>query len=85
MRFDTQCKTVMHGDIDLATGWGTEDVEHEGIEGGKARCFYVARGWESMRAFEGLVSTEVYRDAVQILLGWKVPFKMVIYHPSVRM
>lgn len=40
------------GNFSWASGWVLEEQEHESIKGEKAKCFFIARGWESMICFE---------------------------------
>lgn len=61
----------------LAWGWVVEEQEHEEIKGEMAKCFFVARGWESMDFFEQSVKTAAYKEAIPILFAWNAPFKMV--------
>jgi hypothetical protein len=74
-KFDKQCMKVAKGNGGLAYGWVLEEQEHEEVKG-KAKCFFIARGWEGMQGFRELVETEEYKGAVGILMGWKAPFKM---------
>lgn len=57
------------GEMGLKTGW-TEEQDGE-------RSFVVARGWESMRAFEQAVQSEEFKEAIPILMGWGAAFKLV--------
>jgi len=56
-----------------------EEQEHESIEGEKARCFFVVRGWEGMEDFERSVQMEGFKEGIEILLGWKAPFERVCF------
>lgn len=49
------------GEMGLKTGW-TEEQDGE-------RSFVVARGWESMRAFEQAVQSEEFKEAIQYSWG----------------
>jgi hypothetical protein len=37
------------------------------------------RGWETMADFERAVKTEVFKEAVPILIGWGAPFELVSF------
>jgi hypothetical protein len=65
------------GEVFLTTGWtvGAEGKEGEGE--GEIKSFVVVRGWEGMQRFEEAVSTEEFREAVPILMGWGAPYKLV--------
>lgn len=76
-RFDEIFKEESTGDLGLVSGWIVEEQDHDDLKGEKAKCFFVSRGWESMRDFERSTGTEAYKRAVPILLGWNVPFKLV--------
>lgn len=77
IKFDHICKRAMKGDMGLAFGWVLEEQEHEDIKDEKAKCFFVARGWESMEYFERLVKDDAYKEAIPLLLAWSAPFKIV--------
>lgn len=79
LRFEEICSGAAEGNLGLAFGWVLEEQEHGEVVGEKAKCFLVVRGWESMDAFEWLVGSEAYREAVQILFAWGVPFEMVSF------
>jgi hypothetical protein len=74
-KFDKQCMKMAKGNGGLAYGWVLEEQEHEEVKG-KAKCFFVARGWEGMQGFRDLLETEEYKGAVPVLLKWKAPYKM---------
>jgi hypothetical protein len=76
-RFEEIFRRAAKGDLGLAVGWVLEEQEHEDVEGGMAKCFFVMRGWEGMSFFEESVRSDAYKEAVQILLGWNAPFRMV--------
>jgi hypothetical protein len=61
------------GEVFLTTGWA--EAEGEGEEAIKS--FVVVRGWEGMSRFEQAVSTEEFKEAVPILIGWGAPYKLV--------
>jgi hypothetical protein len=65
------------GTVSWAFGWVLEEQEHENIQGEKARCFFVTRGWESMDHFEQSVKHDAYKKAIPILYAWNAPFKIV--------
>lgn len=76
-RFNQQCLTVARGNGGVAVGWVLEEQEHESLKKGeKAKCFFVARGWEGMQSFDEVISTDVYKEAVGILLAWKAPWDL---------
>ena len=77
VRFDEIFKKGSKGDVGLAFGWVLEEQEHEKIEGEKAKCFFITRGWESMDCFEESVKHDAYKEAIPLLLAWNAPFKMV--------
>lgn len=74
-RFD-ELFGVHPGQGDVAYGWIEEEQTHEEVEGGKARCFLLMRGWESMGDFQASVETEAFKKASPIVMGWGAPFKM---------
>ncbi|KAF2261558.1 hypothetical protein CC78DRAFT_535571, partial [Lojkania enalia] len=76
-RFDDIFKKDARGNGTLTLGWVLEEQEHENIKGEKAKCFFVARGWETMRHFEESVKTDAYKEAIPLLFAWNTPFKMV--------
>ena len=75
-RFDEICGRVVRGNGGVGYGWVVEEQEHAEVEGGKCRCFFVARGWEGMQFFEEVLKTNEYKEAVQIVLGWGAPWEM---------
>ena len=76
-RFEEIFRKAAKGDSGLVVGWVVEEQEVEGVDGEKARCFFVVRGWESMERFEESVKHDAYKEAVPILFAWNAPFKMV--------
>jgi len=64
----------------LRTGWVVEEQKHEEVKAESTQCFFVARGWENMACFEDLVGTPEFKEALQLLLAWGTPFKMVSVH-----
>jgi hypothetical protein len=76
VRFDGIYREGVKGELGWAFGWVAEELEHEGVEG-KARCFLVMRGWESMECFEESVKHDKYKEAIPILFAWGAPWKMV--------
>lgn len=77
VRFDGIYREGVKGELGWAFGWVIEEQEHEGIEGEKAKCFLVMRGWESMECFEESVKHNKYKEAIPILFAWGAPWKMV--------
>ncbi|OBT49502.1 hypothetical protein VE04_10032, partial [Pseudogymnoascus sp. 24MN13] len=57
-RFDKIYKKGVKGDLGLSSGWVLDEQEHENIEDEKAKCFIIARGWESMDCFEQSVQND---------------------------
>lgn len=76
-RFDVIYRKGTKGDLSWASGWVLEDQEHESIQGEKAKCFFIARGWESMEFFDQSVQNDAYKEAIPILFAWNAPWKMV--------
>ncbi|KFY96202.1 hypothetical protein V500_02550 [Pseudogymnoascus sp. VKM F-4518 (FW-2643)] len=76
VRFDGIYSKGAKGNISWASGWVLEEQEHESINGEKAKCFFIARGWESMDCFEQSVQNDVYKEAIPILFAWNAPWKM---------
>ncbi|MCJ1442629.1 MAG: hypothetical protein MMC23_003126 [Stictis urceolatum] len=76
LRFEEAFRNGVKGHLGMALGWVMEEQEHGSIEGEKAKCFFVARGWESMGDFESFMKTEACKKSLPILLGWKAPFNM---------
>jgi quinol monooxygenase YgiN len=66
------------GEVGLTIGWA-DDQESVHQEGDRERVtsFVVVRGWRSMADFEKAVKTEVFKEAIPILLGWGAPFELV--------
>jgi hypothetical protein len=77
LRFDDIYSKDAQGNLTLAFGWVLEDQEHENIIGEKAKCFFIARGWESMDHFEQSVKTDAYKKAIPLLFAWNASWKMV--------
>jgi hypothetical protein len=66
------------GEVGLATGWSQEhDAVKEDGSKERIRSFVVARGWQSMGDFEKAIQTEIFKEAVPILMGWTAPFQLV--------
>ncbi|KFX85856.1 hypothetical protein V490_09363 [Pseudogymnoascus sp. VKM F-3557] len=76
VRFDGIYREGVKGELGWAFGWVIEEQEHEGIEGEKAKCFLVMRGWESMSCFEESVKHDKYKEAIPILFAWGAPWRM---------
>jgi hypothetical protein len=66
------------GELGLVTGWSQEyDSLKEDGSRESVRSFVVARSWKSMGDFETAVQTEIFKEAVPILMGWGAPFQLV--------
>jgi len=52
-----------------AGGWSIEEVEREDIEGGKARVFLAALGWDSVEAHMAFRETPTFKEAIPLLRG----------------
>lgn len=76
-RFDGIYRKGAKGNLSWSSGWMLEEQEHESIKGEKAKCFFIARGWESMDFFEQAVQNDAYKEAIPILFAWNSPWKMV--------
>ncbi|OBT63332.1 hypothetical protein VE03_07267 [Pseudogymnoascus sp. 23342-1-I1] len=76
LRFDGMYRKGAKGNFNWASGWVIEEQEHESIKGEKAKCFFIARGWESMNFFEQSVQNDAYKEAIPILFAWNAPWKM---------
>ncbi|EMD64516.1 hypothetical protein COCSADRAFT_26657 [Bipolaris sorokiniana ND90Pr] len=74
--FDEKCVAVARGNGGVAFGWGVDEEEQEGVEGGMAVGFFVLRGWEGMEYFEQLVGTSEFKGAIEGLKGWGAPMNM---------
>lgn len=68
------------GQGEVAYGWAEEEQSHPDLEEA-AKCFVVARGWESIRDFEKATQSEGFREGGPILMGWGAPFNMVSTAP----
>lgn len=77
LRFDEIYIKGAKGCVSWAFGWVLEEQEHENINGEKAKCFFVIRGWESMDHFEQAVKSDAYKEAIPLLLSWNASFKIV--------
>lgn len=66
------------GDGGYEYGWIEEELQKEDVkeEGGEARGFVIARGWETMEAFKASTSTESFREAIQIVVARAAPHRM---------
>ena len=76
-RFEDIFSQGMTGGGGWAFGWVLEDQKHDALNGEMARCFCVARGWESMEHFKRSVEHDAFKEAMPLLLAWEVPWKMV--------
>jgi len=79
VKFDDIVTQEAKGNGGLTFGWVLEDQDHQDVEGGRAKCFFVARGWESMEDFQRLVQSKAYERAIPFMLGLEAPFKMVCF------
>ena len=52
-----------------AGGWSIEEVEREDVEGGKARVFLAALGWDSVEAHMAFRETPTFKEAILLLRG----------------
>ena len=78
-RFSTIFERESDGDEGLAVGWSVDDEDHPEVQGEKARCFFVMRGWASMERFGRSTQTEAAKEAFPIVFGWLAPFKLVSF------
>jgi hypothetical protein len=62
------------GEVFLTTGWTEEYVDEKGEQ---VKSYVVVRGWEAMERFMEAVATEEFKEAVPVLIGWGVPYKLV--------
>jgi hypothetical protein len=62
------------GELDLSYGWSHE---HGGEKNNELKLFVVTSGWETMADFESAVKTEVFKEAIPILIEWEAPFELV--------
>ncbi|KAH8680060.1 hypothetical protein BGZ60DRAFT_525249 [Tricladium varicosporioides] len=76
LRFDEIYRKDTKGIADAGFGWILEEQRHDTIKDERARCFFVARGWESMDHFEKSIKNDAYKESIPILLAWNAPFKM---------
>ena len=60
----------------LETGWSLP-VDNVDVAPGKCIAFVTLAGWTSMELFEQNMQRKGFEDALQILLAWKAPWKMV--------
>lgn len=77
LKFESIYVKGVKGELGWTKGWVLEELEHEDIKDENARCFFVVRGWKSMRDFEESVKHEAYKESIPILLAWGAPFMMV--------
>lgn len=61
------------GEVFLSVGWTEEYTKGDD----KVISWLVARGWQNMERFEESVQTEVFKEAIPILMGWGAPFDLV--------
>ena len=76
-RFDEIYKKGATGNLGWAFGWVLEELDHDDVKGEKTKCFFVMRGWKSMRHFELSVQNDAYKESIPLLFAWNAPFKMV--------
>ncbi|KAH7396996.1 hypothetical protein DE146DRAFT_62308 [Phaeosphaeria sp. MPI-PUGE-AT-0046c] len=62
------------GEVFLSVGWTEEHLKGQD----KITSFLVVRGWVDMSRFEESIQTEVFKEAIPILMGWGAPFDL--YH-----
>lgn len=77
LKFDEIYRPAAIGSQGWASGWLLEDQTHESLDGEKAKCFCVMRGWDSMDHFEKSVKSDEYKKAIPLLFAWNAPWKMV--------
>ncbi|TKX22405.1 hypothetical protein C1H76_5187 [Elsinoe australis] len=58
----------------IVFGWSIDPQEHAEFKGETARCFVIARAWNSMGEFEQTTKTEQFGRAIPILQAWRMPF-----------
>jgi len=75
-KFNDMCAKALKGSGGLTYGWVMEELEHKDVKKEKAKCFFVARGWEGMQYFEEAVKSEEYKEAIGILLAWEAPWEL---------
>jgi hypothetical protein len=57
-------------------GWVLEEQDFDDVEGGKAKCFFVARGWKNMGCFDEFMGSETFKKNIGTLLAWKADYDM---------
>ena len=77
LRFDEIFSKGAKGTVSGASGWVLEEQEHENIQGEKAKCFFVIKGWESMDHFEQSTKNDAFKKAIPILFAWNAPSRLV--------
>ncbi|KGO75138.1 hypothetical protein PITC_058080 [Penicillium italicum] len=76
LEFERIYSPAATGSRGWASGWLLEEQNHDGLNGEKANCFCVMRGWDSMDLFQKSLQSDAYKDAIPVLFNWQVPFKM---------
>lgn len=76
-RFDEIYAKGVVGHTTWELGWVLEEQEHKDIQGEKANCCIVIRGWDKMDSFEQSVESDAFQKAIPLLLAWNAPFDMV--------
>ncbi|OAL06299.1 hypothetical protein IQ06DRAFT_77689 [Phaeosphaeriaceae sp. SRC1lsM3a] len=69
---------VSTGEVFLSAGWTEEQTKGDD----KVTSWLVVRGWNNMERFEESIQTEVFKEAIPILMGWGAPFEL--YHVERR-
>jgi hypothetical protein len=64
------------GEVFLTTGWTEEYTDEKGEQ---MKSYVIVRGWEAMEKFMEAVGTEEFKEALPILIGWGVPYKLVCF------
>ena len=67
--FARLCNENAKGFHGCTGGWSIEDVEREDIDGGKARVFLAALGWDSVEAHMAFRETPAFKEAIPLLRG----------------
>jgi len=55
------------GFLAAASGWVVEEVEHEKLDGGKGRAYFMAIGWRSVEDHLAYRETESFRENIGLL------------------
>ena len=65
--FARLCNENAKGFHGCAGGWSIEDVQREDVEGGKARVFLAALGWDSVEAHMAFRETPKFKEIIPLL------------------